>query len=103
MLSFLLCPFPTGLVATVLFPKWCGQYEVHSLPFLSTPLVLSYYSRFALQWSADNQTCIWTKMLTTYMFMAGVMLITNAMDGACPSCYTYNDLLDRIKQSVPLR
>lgn len=78
-------------------------YNVAALLFVPTPLLLSYYSGMSLRRFADDQTCIWTVELTEYKFMAGMVFVISASDGACHSYYSYNLWLDHVRGSLLLR
>lgn len=71
-----------------------------SLLFVPTPLVLPYYIGLALRGSVDDQTSIWTMVLTEYVFMAGAMFVSNAREGTSPSYYTYNPRSNHIGNSL---
>lgn len=72
------------------------QQEASILLFVPMPLILAYYSGFAIRGSTDDQTRVWTIALTEYVFMAGYMFLINARDGAYLSYYTYNSWFDNL-------
>lgn len=57
---------------------------------MSAPPELLYYTELLLNGSADDSNRLWTILQTEYVFMAGVMLVMYAEDGARASYYTHN-------------
>lgn len=68
--------------------------------FVPTLFILANYGGLVVRGTVDDQTRVWTIVLTEYVFMAGAMItehvyiadamfVFNATDVACPSNYTY--------------
>lgn len=69
------------------------RYDVLALLFVTTLLVLLYYTGWVLNGFADDKTCLYAIALTEYVFLADKKFVTNAKDGSLPAIVTKTSVL----------
>lgn len=62
--------------------------------------MLSYYTGFVQDGSADDRTILWTTALTEYVFSTDAIFVLNAKDGSFASYYTGNPRVDHMGASL---
>lgn len=79
------------------------QYDGPVLLFVTRPPGLSYYIALVVKGSPDDKRRLSTITLTEYVFLADVMVVINATDGACASYCTQKPGIDDVEGSLLFR
>lgn len=84
-------------------PVLWAQDETPVLPFVTTSLIMTYYSGLAMRTSVDDKTFLWMRELNEYVFMTGALFVVSDRDGSPPQDYKLNRRFDNLSRAVLFR